>query len=138
MKLAPLRPGPVIQSAADMEELVRQAALAWCILRGAMFYGAGTGLEERWRQAARTGELILPGDGSDRISLIHVVDMARAVVAAVESAPAGSIYNVVDDEPPAYAGVVCVCCGAGRRGAAGGGRCAGVAVVCMQQCENQA
>lgn len=102
---APLQPRPVIQSAADMEELVRQSALEWCILRGALFYGAGAGLEDEWRQAARRGELLLPGDGSDRISLIHVVDMARAVVAAVESAPAGSIYNVVDDEPPAYAGL---------------------------------
>ena len=100
---APLQPRPGIQSAADMEELVRQSALEWCILRGAMFYGAGAGLEDEWRQAARRGELILPGDGSDRISLIHVVDMARAVVLAVESAPAGSIYNVVDDEPPTYA-----------------------------------
>ena len=100
---APLRPGPVIQSAADMEDMVRHSTLEWCILRGAMFYGAGAGLEDRWRQAARSGELLLPGDGSDRISLIHVVDMARAVVAAVESAPTGSIYNVVDDEPPAYA-----------------------------------
>lgn len=100
---APVRPGPVIQSAADMEERVRQSTLDWCILRGAMFYGAGAGLEEQWRQAARSSELLLPGDGSDRISLIHVVDMARAVVAAVESASAGSIYNVVDDEPPTYA-----------------------------------
>ncbi len=86
-----------------MEALVRQSALEWCILRGALFYGAGAGLEDEWRQAARHGELIVPGDGSDRISLIHVVDMARAVVAAVESAPPGSIYNVVDDEPPTYA-----------------------------------
>jgi 2-alkyl-3-oxoalkanoate reductase len=99
----PLRPGPVIQSAADMEELVRKSTFEWCILRGALFYGAGAGLEDDWRQTARKGELILPGDGSDRISLIHVVDMARAVITAVESAPAGSIYNVVDDEPPTYA-----------------------------------
>lgn len=28
--------------------------------------------------------------------------MARAVVLAAESAPAGSIYNVVDDEPVTY------------------------------------
>jgi nucleoside-diphosphate-sugar epimerase len=33
------------------------------------------------------------------MSLIHVADMARAVVQAVESAPARSIYNVVDDRP---------------------------------------
>jgi 2-alkyl-3-oxoalkanoate reductase len=99
---APLQPSPVIQSAADMETLVRASALEWCILRGALFYGAGAGLEDEWRQAARCGELIVPGDGSDRISLIHVVDMARAVVAAVESAAPGSIYNVVDDDPPTY------------------------------------
>ena len=100
---APLQPRPGIQSAADMEELVRQSVLEWCILRGALFYAAGAGLEDEWRQAARRGELILPGDGSDHISLIHVVDMARAVITAIESARAGSIYNVVDDEPPTYA-----------------------------------
>lgn len=99
----PLQAIPVIQSAADMETLVRESSSAWCILRGALFYGAGAGLEEGWREAARRGELILPDDGSDYISLIHVVDMARAVIAALESAPAGSIYNVVDDEPPTYA-----------------------------------
>jgi len=100
---APLQPRPVIQSAADMEELVHQSTSEWCILRGGLFYGAGAGLEDEWRQAAQRGELLLPGDGSDRISLVHVVDMARAVVAAIEAAPAGSIYNVVDDEPPTYA-----------------------------------
>ena len=98
----PLQPGPAIQSAAAMETLVRASPLEWCILRGALFYGAGAGLEDEWRQAARHGELVVPGDGSDRISLIHVVDMARAVVVAVESAAPGSIYNVVDDEPPTY------------------------------------
>ena len=135
---APLQPRPGIQSAADMEEFVRQSGMEWCILRGALFYEAGAGLEDEWRQAARRGELILPGDGSDRISLIHTVDMARAVVTAVESAPAGSIYNVVDDEPPTYADVVRVCCCPGGRGAAGSGRCTSAAVVCVQQCENQA
>jgi nucleoside-diphosphate-sugar epimerase len=33
------------------------------------------------------------------ISLVHVVDMARAIVMAVERAAARSIYNVVDDQP---------------------------------------
>ena len=33
------------------------------------------------------------------MSLIHVADLARAVVQAVESAPSHSIYNVVDDRP---------------------------------------
>jgi nucleoside-diphosphate-sugar epimerase len=99
---APLQASPYIQSAADMEQLVQASALDWCILRGALFYGAGAGLEEEWRQAARAGEL-MPGSGNDLISLIHPEDMARAVVLAAEAAPARSIYNVVDDEPVRYA-----------------------------------
>ncbi|GAB4438042.1 MAG: hypothetical protein Kow00120_05500 [Anaerolineae bacterium] len=99
---APLQPAAVTQSAADMEEIVRGSALAWCILRGGLFYGAGTGREDGWRQAARQGRLALPGDGSDWVSLVHVVDMARAVVAATENAPSNSVYNIVDDEPVSY------------------------------------
>ena len=100
----PLQPAPLIQSAADMEALVQAApaSLEWCILRGGSFYGPGTGREEAWRQAAREGSLRLPGDGTGLLSLIHVVDMARAVVLAAEAAPVRAIYNVVDDEPVTY------------------------------------
>lgn len=99
---ARLRPSEVTQSAADMEGLVRATDLEWSILRGGLFYGPGTDREASWRQAAREGRLTLPGDGSDQLSLVHVVDMARAVVAAAESAAGGSTYNVVDDEPVTY------------------------------------
>jgi nucleoside-diphosphate-sugar epimerase len=99
---APLQPTPVIQSAADMEEMVRASSLDWCILRGGAFYGLGTGAEDEWRQVARKGRLVLPGDGRDLVSLVHVVDMARAVVVATEDAPPASVYNVVDDEPVSY------------------------------------
>ena len=98
----PLRPSEMTQSAADMEGLVRATDLDWCILRGGLFYGPGTDREASWRQAAREGRLTLPADGGDRISLVHVADMARAVVAAAESAPEGSTYNIVDDEPVSY------------------------------------
>jgi 2-alkyl-3-oxoalkanoate reductase len=98
---APLHTIPISQSAIKMEAMVRDSDLAWTILRGGLFYGPGTSREEGWWQTARYGRLTLPGDGSDLISLVHVVDMARAVVAATErvSAPAGSTYNIVDDEP---------------------------------------
>lgn len=99
---AALRPSARIQSAADMEELVRAASLEWVILRGGSFYGPGTGREDDWRAQARAGTLRLPGDGSALLSLIHVADMARAVVRAVESAPAQTVANVVDDQPVAY------------------------------------
>lgn len=99
---SPLRPSEMTQSAADMEGLVRATDLDWCILRGGLFYGPGTGREAGWRQASRERRLTLPGDGSDLLSLVHVADMARAVVAAAEVASAGSTYNIVDDAPVTY------------------------------------
>ena len=98
----PLKPAPYIESAAEMETRVAGSGLTWSILRGGAFYGPGTGKEPFWSQAAREGTLRLPGDGEGLVSLIHVADMARAVVLAVESAPAGAIYNVVDDHPVTY------------------------------------
>ncbi|HEX5807580.1 MAG TPA: NAD-dependent epimerase/dehydratase family protein [Anaerolineales bacterium] len=98
---APSQATPINQSAIEMEAMVRDANLGWTILRGGLFYGPGTGREESWWQAARHGRMTIPGDGSDLISLVHVVDMARAVVAATEHMPtqAGSTYNIVDNEP---------------------------------------
>jgi nucleoside-diphosphate-sugar epimerase len=99
---AAVQPTAITQSALDMESSVRAAGFEWCILRGGLFYGKGTGREEKWQQAAQAGKLQLPGDGTSLISLVHVVDMARAAVMAVERARARSIYNVVDDEPVDY------------------------------------
>lgn len=98
----PFLPSPFLQSTFDMEALVQSSPLDWCILRGGFFYGPNT-FEDAWRNAARAGALQLPGDGSGRLSLIHVADMAQAVVLAAEKAPAQSIYNVVDDQPVTYA-----------------------------------
>lgn len=99
---APLDPAQAASSAADMEQQVQASPLDWCILRGGAFYGPGTGAEEGWRERLLAGTLTLPGDGSRRFSLIHVVDYARAVVAAAEGAPSQSIFNVVDDEPVSH------------------------------------
>lgn len=99
---AVLQSGPITQSAMDMESIVRAARLEWCILRGGLFYGPGTGREDEWRHAAQASTLKLPGDGSGLISLAHVVDVARALVMTVERAEAQSIYNVVDDLPVDY------------------------------------
>ena len=98
----PLAPYERISSAFEMEEAVRASSLEWVILRGGSFYGPGTGREDAWRRAAEQGTLALPGDGSALLSLIRVEDMARAVVLAMETAPATSIFNVVDDTPVSY------------------------------------
>jgi nucleoside-diphosphate-sugar epimerase len=98
----PLAPYPRIISAFEMEETVRASSLDWVILRGGSFYGPGTGREDAWYREAEAGTLTVPGDGSALLSLVRVEDMARAVVLAAEAAPAGAIYNVVDNAPVSY------------------------------------
>jgi len=94
-----LHPIPLVESAFDMETMVQASSTEWCILRAGLLYGPGTWREETWRQEAHAGQLSLYGQGDAYMSLIHVADLARAVVQAVESAPSHSIYNVVDDLP---------------------------------------
>lgn len=87
--------GPVI----EMEEMIRKISshdLHWCILRGGSFVGRGT-FQDAMIGNLRAGREIIPCDGRNFISLIHVADMATAVVAALDYAPAGSIFNVVDE-----------------------------------------
>lgn len=103
----PLAPNARISSAADMERMVRESPLNWVILRGGSFYGPGTGPERGehgWIHQALDGSLRIPAGGSALISLIHVVDMARAVVLATEHTEAAqATFNVVDDHPVSYA-----------------------------------
>ena len=92
---------PITQSAWEMEQMVRHSQLDWLILRGALFYGPGTGLDAAWRDAARTGSLTMPGDGQKYISLVHVSAMAEAVARAIEG-PSGAVLAVADDRPMRY------------------------------------
>jgi nucleoside-diphosphate-sugar epimerase len=87
--------GPVIA----MEGILREIAperLEWCILRGGSFVGPGT-MQERIIARLREGTQIVPCDGHNFISPVHVADMALAVAAALERAPAGSTFNIVDE-----------------------------------------
>ena len=49
----------------------------------------------------RAGRVVVPGDGGNYLSPVHVADMAAAIAAALHAAPAGSTFNVVD-EPLRY------------------------------------
>lgn len=69
------------------------------ILRYGVFYGPGVGSTDFMISLMKKHLFILPGGGEATGSWIHVEDGASAAVAALERAPAGGIYNVVDDEP---------------------------------------
>lgn len=100
---APLDTSPeraaICQPVVEMEQMVRDTPpqkLAWCILRGGMFVGRATFQEETFERL-RDGQAVVPCDGSNYVSPVNVADMAGAVSRAVERAPAGSIFNVVDE-----------------------------------------
>ncbi len=122
-------PGPAgiatdaIAAARAMEDTVERSELDWLILRGALFYGPGTGFDDDWFERARAGKLRLPADGADYISLVHVADMAAATVAAVRVWPSRQALIVADDRPAPWRDVLSyVCALAGSAPPPSGGR----------------
>ncbi|HKU45159.1 MAG TPA: NAD(P)-dependent oxidoreductase [Polyangiales bacterium] len=87
-----------IDAALAMEDSARNAGLACLILRGALFYGPGTGFDDDWFARAKAGKLRMPGDGEAYVSLIHIADMAEATLAAIENWTPGT-FIVADDGP---------------------------------------
>jgi len=70
--------------------------MRWVILKGGLFVGPGTG-QTALLEKIRTGVLRVPGNGSHFVSLVHVQDVAEAYLAALERAPAASIFNICAD-----------------------------------------
>lgn len=74
--------------------------MRWSILKGGTFVGPGTS-QERTLEQIRTGKLVVPGDGSHFVSLVHVEDVTDAYLAALERAPGQSVFNICS-EPVRY------------------------------------
>ena len=91
--------GAAAAAARSMESCVEQSGLDWIVLRGAFFYGPGTGFDDDWFARARAGKLRLPGEGNDYVSLIHIADMAAATLAAIARWPSRQALIIADDEP---------------------------------------
>lgn len=88
-----------IASAYDMETLARSAALDVRLVRGALFYGAGSGTEQRWLAEVRNPSFRIPGDGNAWHSFVHVHDYAAALLAVLENGRPRSAYIACDDRP---------------------------------------
>lgn len=95
-----------IAAVLAMEETIRESELDWLILRGALFYGPGTGFDDSWFARAAAGKLRLPGDGSSYVSLVHIADMAAATVLAVDRWPSRQALIVADNEPAPWRDVL--------------------------------
>lgn len=112
-----------IEAARAMEAAIEQSGLDWLILRGALFYGPGTGFDDDWFARARAGTLRLPGEGDDYVSLVHIADMAGATLAALRRWPSRQALIVADDRPAQWRDLFTyVCAVAGAAPPQPGGR----------------
>jgi nucleoside-diphosphate-sugar epimerase len=87
-------------------EASRSGAIEGVVLRYGLFYGpeAGSTIE----MIAMAKRRLLPAIRGDRSLLpcIHLDDAASATLAALDRAPAGSSYDIVDDEPVSFSEIV--------------------------------
>jgi nucleoside-diphosphate-sugar epimerase len=88
------------RSYAELEaRVLAPGPLEGVALRYGFFYGPGTWYSPEGASAdqARRQEIPLVGKGEGVWSWVHIVDAARATVAALTAPP--GVYNVVDDDP---------------------------------------
>ncbi|HEY1797244.1 MAG TPA: NAD(P)-dependent oxidoreductase [Stellaceae bacterium] len=104
---APLDPEPPrelrrsLDAIRHLEDAVTRAPeVDGVVLRYGSFYGPGTGWFEPAvvEQFARR-RVPLIGEGNGWWSFVHTEDAAAATLLALERGRAGSVYNIVDDEP---------------------------------------
>ena len=98
----PLSPSPLGVGHARQVELLRALRGGGpdsVVLHLGFVYGPGGNFASAFHAQARAGRLRCIGGGANHWSCVHVDDVAAAYVAALERAPAGAEYNIVDDAP---------------------------------------
>jgi nucleoside-diphosphate-sugar epimerase len=91
---------PYGRSKQEGERMVLESGLPAVVIRPSHVYGSGGWYaSELVAGLRRPGRLAVIGSGENLWDVVHVHDVARALVLAAEQAPAGSVYHVVDDQP---------------------------------------
>jgi nucleoside-diphosphate-sugar epimerase len=104
---APLReePNPYSRSKVAgerlLERMIREEAAPVTIVRPGWIYGPGDRASfARLAEMVAIGRMVMVGDGSNRLPLIYVRDVARGILLAAEVEQAlGRSYVLVNDEP---------------------------------------
>ncbi|HEY4997441.1 MAG TPA: NAD-dependent epimerase/dehydratase family protein [Solirubrobacteraceae bacterium] len=94
---------PYGRSKQEGERIVLESGLAAVVVRPSHVYGPGGWYaEELVARLRQPGRFAVIGRGENLWDVVHVDDVVSALALAVEAAPAGSTYHVVDDEPISY------------------------------------
>jgi nucleoside-diphosphate-sugar epimerase len=91
---------PYGRSKQEGERMVLQSGLPAAVIRPSHVYGPGGWYaDELVVRLRQPGRFAVIGRGENLWDVVHVEDVASALVLASEQAESGSIYHVVDDEP---------------------------------------
>jgi nucleoside-diphosphate-sugar epimerase len=91
---------PYGRSKQEGERLLFQSGLPGVVVRPSHVYGPGGWYaNELVAHLRQPGRFAVVGSGENMWDVVHVRDVAAALILAAETAPAGSVYHVVDDEP---------------------------------------
>jgi nucleoside-diphosphate-sugar epimerase len=89
----------IVAAEGAVRERTERGEIEGACVRFGLFHGEHADSSRLMFDLVRRRRLPLVGSGDTVRSWIELEDAARAVADALERAPAGSIYNVVDDEP---------------------------------------
>jgi 2-alkyl-3-oxoalkanoate reductase len=87
-------------------EASRRGAIEGVVLRYGLFYGPGNPAMAKMIQLLRRRMLPVVRDDKGLLPFIHLEDAVSATIAALDRAPAGSAYDIVDDQPASMRDVV--------------------------------
>ncbi|MBV8282371.1 MAG: SDR family NAD(P)-dependent oxidoreductase [Candidatus Eremiobacteraeota bacterium] len=98
---APQDPTPLAAKRPLLEQIVLDSTARGAravVIRPGYVFGHGGGVPAMWSGSATSSKTVRAiGDGSNRWPVVHVEDLARLYVLALQSAPANAIYNANDE-----------------------------------------
>lgn len=81
----------------------RKWSFTWSMIRPPAIYGPGDTEILKLFKATKYGVLPAPGSRANRFSMIHVADLARALVAACDGSNKQAVLEIDDGQPGGYA-----------------------------------
>jgi nucleoside-diphosphate-sugar epimerase len=94
---------PYGRAKQEGERLVLSSGLPAVVIRPSHVYGPGGWyVEELIAHLRQPGRFAVIGSGANLWDVVHVDDVAGALVLAAERASPGSVYHVADDEPISF------------------------------------
>jgi len=91
---------------SQVMDATKRGAIEGVILRYGLFYGLENPATVKMIDMVRKRRLPVVRNDAGRLPLIHIDDAVSATVAALDRAPAGGVYDIVDDQAVSMTQVV--------------------------------